>query len=122
MGFACFARTNLNKLEMEGNSIPEVTDDIFEDGDIQYEVCELFVPIELLEEYRNHSIFSKFSNIQGNSGVEEIKDEGQTYDVYTIQGILMERNVRDSNGIRSLSPGIYLLRYSDGKIRKIIVK
>ncbi|MDE6769037.1 MAG: leucine-rich repeat protein, partial [Muribaculaceae bacterium] len=120
MGFACFARTELKKLEMTGQSIPEVIDDIFEDGAKQYEVCDLFVPIELLDQYRNHLIFSKFSNIHGYSGIVEIAAEERTCDIYSLDGNIVVRNVVDNYGISLLRPGIYVLRYSDAQIRKIV--
>lgn len=122
LGHACFARTELKKLQMLEESIPEVTNDIFEDGDTVYETCELTVLESLLTQYKSHPIFGKFLNIQGYSGVEIMRDITCICDVYYIDGSLIGRGVVESEAKESLASGIYILWYSDGSTKKIAIK
>lgn len=48
-------------------------------------------------------------------------DRMRTYDVYTVDGILLRADA-DKNYVNTLESGIYILRYGDGTVSKIMVK
>lgn len=56
------------------------------------------------------------------SAVESVQaDRQRTYDVYTVDGILLRANA-DKNYVNTLESGVYILRYGDGTASKVRVK
>lgn len=65
LGYACFVGTELKSLQMSCQTVPEVIGEIFEEGDPLYETCQLIVPNSMIDLYRVHPVFGKFTNIFG---------------------------------------------------------
>ena len=56
------------------------------------------------------------------SAVESVRADGlRTYDVYTVDGILL-RTDADKENVNTLESGIYILRFSDGSVSKVKIK
>lgn len=56
------------------------------------------------------------------SAVESVRADGlRTYDVYTVDGILL-RTDADKEYVNTLESGIYILRFSDGSVSKVKIK
>lgn len=122
IGENIFMGTPLTMLKMSRMSPPVMKGEVFSD-DTQYGVCELAVPQESIDEYRAHPIFGKFANISGfESGVDNVYEEAHLCDVYSIGGSLVAERVSSDDLSEQLLPGIYIIRYSDGRTKKIAIK
>ncbi|WP_363319933.1 Ig-like domain-containing protein [Duncaniella sp.] len=86
-----------------------------------YKSCVLHVPAGTLAAYRQAEVWKEFANIvddlEPTSAITDVQDDyiGRG-DIYNIRGILIKRNA-DSDDIRRLNPGIYII---NGK--KIMIK
>lgn len=123
MEYYLFWGVPLKKLTMECLTPPEAWNDFFvEENSNQYEECELIVPEQSYDLYRNHPIFGKFSQIHTfDSGVEEILLEDNICNVYSIGGQLIAENVSaDSVSDIALS-GIFILHFRNGTIKKVVL-
>lgn len=93
-----------------------LTEDIFSgDSSTSYDYVELRVPAASVEAYKAADIWSKFSNIVPlSSGVEDIESIGEVRitDIYDINGVRLD----------SPAPGLNIIRTSDGKVRKVMVR
>ena len=89
------------------------TEDIL--GEESYDYVELRVPAASVEAYKAADIWSKFSNIVPlSSGVEDIESIGEVRitDIYDINGVRLD----------APAPGLNIIRTSDGKVRKVMVR
>ena len=90
-----------------------LTEDIL--GEESYDYVELRVPAASVEAYKAADIWSKFSNIVPlSSGVEDIESIGEVRitDIYDINGVRLD----------APAPGLNIIRTSDGKVRKVMVR
>lgn len=78
-----------------------------------YETCVLEVPAGSVDAYGNAAFWMNFNKIEGvGSGVDNVQNGNVTVvGVYTLDGIPAENPAH----------GIYLVRYSDGTVRKIAI-
>ena len=86
-----------------------------------YNSCVLHVPAGTLAAYRQAEVWKEFANIVDDldptSAITDVQyDNIGRGDIYNIRGILIKRNA-DSDDIRRLNPGIYII---NGK--KIMIK
>lgn len=96
---------------------PQVlTADLFNEEEyLGYRDVELRVPASSVDAYKTADIWSKFNNIiASDSGVEDIEAIGDVHvtDVYNLNGVRIE----------APASGLNIIRTSDGKVRKVMVR
>jgi hypothetical protein len=99
---------------------PPVVKSVFCFSTSMYADCQLLVPKESLEDYKNDEIWSNFANISAISDYDAITlPNASICDtsaiIYTLDGVCI------SGSVSSLKPGIYVIRQG-GKVRKIMVR
>lgn len=122
--FCIFNEVPLKKLIMQPLTPPLIMwyDGLFENVDSpQYGDCVLIVPEASYDLYRDHWIYGRFSNIQvEDSGVESIDGEKNLCKVYTLSGVLVAENVSDDRVSDIVPSGLYILRFNDGSVKKVM--
>lgn len=85
-----------------------------------YLSCELLVPDQSMDDYRNHFVWERFLNISP-AGVETLSmEKGNDISVYMLSGQMLYNNV-DPETVYTLSPGTYII-LQGGETKKILVK
>lgn len=95
---------------------PICCEDVF--YDIDTSTCKLFVPNTALEQYKVANGWKDFLHIQGLSDIptciEDVVSKPMLSDIYTVDGLLMKKNVRD---FKKLPRGVYIINS-----RKVLIK
>ncbi len=95
-----------------------------------YTNATLSVPEKAVEAYKAHSVWSKFANIEGVKGTEEDPNPNEKPDepdgIETVNtNAVSITGVYDLNGrvvTEVPSHGLYIMRMSDGTVKKVLVK
>lgn len=107
----------LKFIEDKANTPQILAEDLFSEEEM-YGRVELRVPASSVEAYQSADIWSKFNAIVASSpaGVEILEKESvedlRVTDVYNLNGVRIEAPV----------PGLNIIRTSDGKVRKVMVR
>ena len=85
------------------------------DDDV-FQTCKLYVPSGLLEEYKKGFLWHHFVNMfEETSGIEDIISD-------KINAVELERYDINGRMLSAPQPGINIVRYSDGSVRKELVR
>ena len=102
--------TGLKEIYCLSEEVPEVGDDTFYGMDVSNVM--LIVPEDAVEKYKAHPVWGQFL-IRTTTGIRSLGTEGRNV-----------RSVYDLNGRRQNTEqrGLYIVRMSDGTVKKVMVK
>ena len=88
-----------------------------------YEKATLYVKAELIEDFRKDKTWGKFLNIRDIqeyiSGVESVEADTEVeYQIYNMSGVQVRTAASGQDWREGLPPGLYLVRSSNGAVRK----
>lgn len=127
LGDECFKNcTEVIKMESYAETPPECYYQAL--SSVNKSLCKLYVPKGCGDQYREAYQWMEFENIYDTldpvAGVDELTaDTGDSVvDVFDASGICVKHSVH-YDALRSLlSPGLYIVRTLDGKVKKVIIK
>lgn len=125
IGSNVFYGIDLESLTCKPSEPPYAYGDLFAENMEQYNICELFVPAQSVEKYREAPVFKNFSKISAMSiedGVDEMSMGETRCDIYAANGMVIARNVYFSEMCQTLVPGIYIVRNTDGTTTRKIIR
>ena len=96
----------------EAEEVPTISSDAFTGTDMSRVV--LHVPDNLINEYKAADVWKEIGTIEGLSetGIKAISNEMSEAQIYDVQG----------NRLNNVRKGLNIIRMSDGKVKKVIVK
>ena len=127
LGDECFKScTEVIKMESYAEIPPECYYQAL--SSVNKSLCKLYVPKGCGDKYREAYQWMEFENIYDTldpvAGVDELTadTEDSIVDVFDVSGICVKHSVHYDALRQLLSPGLYIVRTLDGKVKKVIIK